>query len=68
MPFEDTKLLELNQYQKSDKAPFIVYADLQCIVEIDGCKNSPEISSITKVSEHIQPGFAVSTISLFRSI
>ena len=24
MPFEDTKILEFNQYQKSDKAPFII--------------------------------------------
>ena len=23
MPFEDTKILEFNQYQKSDKEPFI---------------------------------------------
>ena len=30
MPSKDTKILELNQYQKSDRAPFIVYADLEC--------------------------------------
>ena len=29
---EDTKMLEFNQYQKSDEAPFIIYADLQCSV------------------------------------
>ena len=29
---EDTKMLEFNQYQKSDDAPFIIYADLQCSV------------------------------------
>ena len=29
MPSEDTKILEFNQYQKSDKAPFIIYADLE---------------------------------------
>ena len=28
IPFEDTKLLEFNQYQESDKAPFIIYVDL----------------------------------------
>ena len=40
MPSEDTKILEFNQYKKSDKAPFIIYADLECIIEkIDGCKN-----------------------------
>ena len=43
MPSEDTKILESNQYQISDKAPFIIYADLECIKEeIDGCKNNPE--------------------------
>ena len=31
-PSEDTKILEFNQYQKSDKAPLIVYADLECII------------------------------------
>ena len=25
---EETKTLEINQYQKSDKAPFIIYANL----------------------------------------
>ena len=37
------KILEFSQYQKSDKAPFIIYADPECIIEkIDGCKNNPE--------------------------
>ena len=41
MPSEDIKILEFNQYQKSDKSPFIIYADLECILEkIDACKNN----------------------------
>ena len=69
MPSDDTKILEFNQYQKSDKAPFIIYADLECIIEkIDGCKSNPENSSTTKVSKHIPSGFSLSTISSFRSI
>ena len=69
MPSEDTKILLFNQYQKSGKAPFINYADLECIKEkIDGCKNDPENSSATKVSEHIPSGFSLSTISLFKSL
>ena len=69
MPSEDTKILEFNQYQKSDKAPFIIYADLECIIEkIDGCKNNPENSSTTNSSKHIPSGFSMSTISSFRSI
>ena len=60
---------ELNQYQKSDKAPFIIYADLECIIEkIDGCKNNPEYSSTTKVSQYIPSDYATFTISSYRSI
>ena len=69
MPSEGTKILEFNQYQKSDKAPFIIYADLECIIEkINGCKNNPENSSAKKLSEHISSGFSMSTISSFRCI
>ena len=69
MPFEDTKILEFNQHQKSDKAPFIIYADLECIIEkIDGCKNNPENLSTAKVSEHIPSVFSISTIFLFGTI
>ena len=60
MPSGDTKILEFNQYQKSDKAPFIIYADLslECIIEkTDGYKGNPENSSTTKVSKHIPSGF-----------
>ena len=66
---EDTKILKFNQYQKSDKAPFIIYADLECIIEkIDGCKNNPESSFTTKAGEHIPSGFSVSTILSLNSI
>ena len=62
MPFEDTKILEFNQHQKSDKARFIIYVDL------DGCKNNPENSSTTNVSKHIPSGFSMSTTLWFRRI
>ena len=58
MPYEEIKISEFNKYQKSDKALFIIYADLECIIEkIDGCKNNPKNSSTTKVSKHIPLGF-----------
>ena len=64
MPSEDTKILEFNQYQKSDTAPFIIYAYLECLLEkIYGRKNNPKKSFTTKVSEHIPLGFSMSTIS-----
>ena len=53
-PSEDTRMLEFNQYQKSNKTPFIIYADLESlIVKIDGCKNNPKKSSPRRVSERI---------------
>ena len=32
MPSEDIKILEFDHYQKSDKEPFIIYEDLECII------------------------------------
>ena len=58
IPSEDIEILEFNQYQKCDKVSFIIYVDLECLIEkIDGCKNNPQNSS----------GFTISTIS-FKSI
>ena len=69
MPSKDTKILEFNEYLKSNKAPFIIYADFESLlVKIDGCKNNPEKSSTTKLSEHIPSGFSMSTISSFNDI
>ena len=66
MPFEDIKILEFYQYQKSDKAPFIIYADLECVIEeIDACKYNHENSSASKVSWRIPSGFSMSTVSSF---
>ena len=69
MPSNDAKISEVNQYQKLDKSPFIIQADLECIIEkIGACKNNPENSSSTKEIEHIPSGFSMSTICSFRSI
>ena len=66
---ENTKILEFNQYQKSNKEPFIIYADLECLIEkIDRCENNPENSFTTKVGEHSPSGFSISTILSFKSI
>ena len=69
MPSEDTQTLEFNQYKKSEKTSFIIYADLECLIEkIDGCKNNPVNSSTTKVGKYIPSGFSMSTTSSFKSI
>ena len=66
---EGTETSELNQYQKSDKASFIIYKDLECIIKnTDVCKNNPDNSYTTKVSKHILSGFLMSTLLSFKSI
>ena len=70
MPSEDTKILEFSQYQKTGKAPFMIYADYECIKEkIDRCKNDAENSSTTKViSKHTPSGFSIYAMLPFESI
>ena len=67
MPSEDTKIFEFNQYYKSDKVSFIIYANRN-LKKVDGCQNNPEISSTTKVSKHIPSAFSMSAISSFKII
>ena len=66
MPSDSTKILEFSQYQKPDRAPFVIYADFECLIEkIDGCKNNTENPPQQK---YIPSGFSMSTISSFKSI
>ena len=69
MPSENIKILEFNQHRKTDKVPYIIYADLECLIEkIDWCKNNPENLCKLEVSKHIQSGLSMSTISSFKRI
>ena len=55
---EDTKILELNQYQKSDKSPFVIYAAFKFLIEkISRYKNNTENLSTTKEGYPISPSF-----------
>ena len=58
MPFEDNKILEFSQYQKTDKALFIILADLEYLIEkINECKNKPENSSTATLGKLIHQVF-----------
>ena len=67
MPPEKDNILEFNQYIKSDKIPYIIYAD-SIFKEIDRCANNPENSSTTKIGEYIPCGYSMSTIWAFDHI
>ena len=60
MPEEDNKILKYNQGEKSMKVPFIIYADLESLLEkMNACHNNPEKSSTTKINKHTPSGYSL---------
>ena len=69
MPKEKDNKSKFNQYMKSDKIPYIVYANTESLIKkIDGYANNAESSSTTKTGEHIPCGYSMSTIWAFDNI
>ena len=69
MSSEKDQILEFNQYVKSDKMSYVIYADIESLIrKIDGCANNLEDSSTTKIGEHMPRGYSFSTIWAFDNI
>ena len=69
MPSENDNILEFKQHMKSDKMPYITYADIGPLIrKIDRCANNPENSSSTKIVEHIPCIYLMWTIWAFDHI
>ena len=69
MHFKGLKILEFNEYWKSDNTQYIIYADLESLIKkLDVCKSNPEKSSATKVGEKIPFGYSMSTMWIFDDI
>ena len=52
--------------EKSIMTPFVIYVDLESILEkISGCENDPEKSSTIKVYKHIVSGYSLFSDCLF---
>ena len=48
------------------KAPFIIYADIESLLEkINACHNNPEKSSTNKTNKHKASGYSLFTHCLF---
>ena len=61
IPSKKNNVLEFNQCMKSDKMPYIIYADMKSLIKkTNGCANNPEISLITKTGEHNSCGYSMS--------
>ena len=62
MPTKDNNTIKYNQGEKSIKLPFVVYADLECLLEkMSTCYNNPEKSSTTKINKHTPSGYSLFT-------
>ena len=62
MPTKDNNTIKYNQGEKSIKVPFVVYADLECLLEkMSTCYNNPEKSSTTKINKHTLLGYSLFT-------
>ena len=62
MPKEDNKILKYNIGEKSMKVPFIIYADLESLLEkMNIYHNNAEKSSVTKINKHTPSGYSLFT-------
>ena len=69
IPEKDHKILKYNYGEKSMKVPFIIYADLETLLEkMSTCNNNPEKSSTTKIKNHIASGYSLFTHCSFDAI
>ena len=60
MPTEDNKILKYNHGEKSMKIPFIIYADLESLLEKMGTShNNPEKSSTAKMNKYAPSGYSL---------
>ena len=61
MPKEKS-ILKYNHGEKSMKVLFIIYADMDSLLnKIDTCHNNPENSSTTKINKHNASGYSLFT-------
>ena len=66
MPEECNKILKYKHGEKPMKVPFIIYADLESLLEnMNTCHNNPEKSSTTKINKHTLSGYSLFTLCSF---
>ena len=66
MPTKDNNIIKYNRGEKSMKVPFIIYADLECLLEkMSTCINNPNESSTTKINKHTPSGYSIFTSCSF---
>ena len=62
MPTKNNNIIQYNQGEKSLKLPFVVYADLECLLEkMSTCQNNHNESSTTEINKHTPSGYSIFT-------
>ena len=62
MPIKENNTIKYNHGKKSMKLPFVIYADLECLLEkMSTCINNPNKSSTTKINKHTPSGYSIFT-------
>ena len=56
MPSPNNNIIKYNQGEKSLGLPFIIYADLECLMF-----DNPDLSSTTKINQHTPSGYSIYT-------
>ena len=60
MPTKNNNIIKYNHGEKSMKLPFVIYADLECLLEkMSTCINNPNESSTTKINKHTPSGYSI---------
>ena len=66
MSNKGSKILKYNYGEKSLKVPFIIYADVECLLEKrHSCQNKFEKSYIEKKTKHTSSGYSILTSCSF---
>ena len=62
MPIKGNNTIKYNHGKKSMKLQFVIYADLECLLEkTTTCQNNPNKSSTTKINKHALSGYSIFT-------
>ena len=62
MPTKNNNIIKYNHGEKSMKLLFVIYADLECLLEkMSTCINNPNESSTTKINKHTPSGYSIFT-------
>ena len=62
MRTKNNNIIKYNHGEKSMKLPFVIYADLECLLEkMSICKNNPNESSTTKINRHVPSVYSIFT-------